>query len=96
MSAVSRGDIETYSTSQRSGHVTRQPAKLLHAVDACVAPTTSLANVACEGKAVTAEIRALTCDLMAIRCYFTESQPPGTPPTEAVLIRILPNDWSNV
>ena len=42
MSGTSHGQKETDSTSRCSVHATRQPAKLLDDVDACVAPTTPL------------------------------------------------------
>jgi len=39
--------------------MTAQPAKLMDAAVAFVAPTPTLRNVACERKAVTAEMRAI-------------------------------------
>ena len=51
--------METDSAPQRSERVTQQPAKLLDAAEVYVAPTTPLRNVACERKAVTAEMRAV-------------------------------------
>ena len=51
--------METDSAPQRSERVTQQPARLLHAVEEYVATTTPLRNVACERKAVTAEMRAI-------------------------------------
>jgi len=42
MSVPSRGQMETDNTPRRSECVTQQPAKLLDAVDAYVAPSTPL------------------------------------------------------
>jgi len=52
-------EMATDSAPQRSECVTQQPARLLHAVEEYVATTTPLRNVACERKAVTAEMRAI-------------------------------------
>ena len=59
MSVASCGQLETDSTPRHSERETLQPAKLLDAVDTYVTPTTPLRNVACERKAVTAEMRAI-------------------------------------
>jgi hypothetical protein len=59
MLVASHGEMATDSAHRRSERVTQQPARLLHAVEEYVAPTTPLRNVACERKAVTAEMRAI-------------------------------------
>jgi len=56
---ASHGQMATDSAPRRSERVTRQPAKLLDAPDAYAAPITPLRNMACERKAVTAEMRAI-------------------------------------
>jgi len=59
MSVASHGQIATDSAPRRSERVTQQHAKLLDAVKVYVVPTTPLRNMACERKAVTAEMRAI-------------------------------------
>jgi len=54
---ASHGQMATDSAPQRSERVTRQPDKLLDALDPHAAPITPLRNVACERKTVTAEMR---------------------------------------
>jgi len=59
MLVASHGQMPTDSASRRSERMTQQPARLRHAVEVSVAPTTPLRNVACERKVVTAEMRAI-------------------------------------
>ena len=59
MSVASHGQMATDSAHRHSERVTQQPARLRDAVEVCVAPTAPLRNVACERKAVTAEMRAI-------------------------------------
>ena len=59
MLVASHGQMATDSAPRRSERVTQQPARLIHAVEVYVAPTTPPRNVACERKAVTAEMWAI-------------------------------------
>jgi len=59
MSVASHGQMATDSAPRRSERVTQQPTRLRDVVEVCVAPTAPLRNVACERKAVTAEMRAV-------------------------------------
>jgi len=59
MSVASHGHMATASAPQRSERVTQQPARLQDGVEVYVTPTTPIRNVACERKAVTAELRAI-------------------------------------
>ena len=59
MLVASHGHMATDSAPRRSERVTQQPARLLHAVEVYVAPSTPLRNVGCERKAVTAGLRAI-------------------------------------
>ena len=54
---TSHGQMATHSAPRRSERVTRPPTKLLDAPDAYAGPISPLRNVACERKAVTAEMR---------------------------------------
>jgi len=56
---ASHYQMATDCAPRRSERVTRQPAKLLDALDAFAAPITPLRNVACERQAVTSEMRAI-------------------------------------
>jgi len=59
MLVASHGQMASGSAPRRSERVTQPPARLLDASEAYVAPATPLRNVACERKAVTAEMRAI-------------------------------------
>jgi len=59
MLVASHGQMATDSAPRRSERVTQQPARLLHVAEISVTPSTPFRNVACERKAVTAEIRAI-------------------------------------
>jgi len=56
---ASHGQMATHSAPRRSERVTRPPTKLLDALYAYAGPITPLRNVACERKAVTAEMQAI-------------------------------------
>ena len=56
MLVASHGQMATHSTPRRSERATQPPARLLDVSEVYVAPTTPLRNVACERKAVTAEM----------------------------------------
>ena len=59
MLVASHGQIVTDSAPRRSERVTQPPTRLLNASEAYVAPTSPRRNVACERKAVTAEMWAV-------------------------------------
>jgi len=59
MLVASYGQMATDSAPRRSQRVTPPPTRRLNASQAYVAPTALLRNVACELKAVTAEMRAI-------------------------------------
>jgi len=58
MLVASHGQLAKDIAPRRSKRMTQQTARLVHAMDVYVAPTTPLRNVACERKAVTAEMWA--------------------------------------
>jgi len=59
MLVVSHGQMATDSAPRRNERAIQPPARLLNASKVYVAPSTALRNVACERKAVTAEMQAI-------------------------------------
>jgi len=59
MLVASHDQMATHSATRRSERATQPPARLLDVSEVYVVPTTPLRNVACERKAVTAEILAI-------------------------------------
>jgi len=94
MSVASHDHISTASAPRRSECVTQQPARLQDGFEVYVAPTTPLRNVACERKAVTAELRAI--GLRSDDKHTLLNRGLKGTETEDVPTRILSNDWAKV